>query len=337
MALPSLLRMPRPKTFLQVISLRTATEFLIFTLLINKLTGLYGILALFTGYELNPLQLSHYIYSLLVLALAAYLSPSIRAPTQPFHVLALAWLYVLDAVVNVLYTALFGMGWFVLLAQHLDDSVPGVAEQGAPGKGTIEDTAGFTDPEHEVEAVEVQVKPAPGALNVGQQATAFASGVGNAGGVGSAVFDGGSLASLGVLGALWAVRFWCCFVVLAYARGVVRGYVMRLSVQGEGSYEEGGEAGLAMNPFAEGREEGQGWRGRLGRVMLAWPTKGYWLGRDEDQEEWLRTTSGKFMGSKGLSIRVPEAGVGERERRARSGTGPPVPAVGPDGAKKEAP
>lgn len=337
-----------PQSLLNLISLRTTTEFLILTLLVNKLTGLYGILALLTGYHLNPLQLSHYLYSLLVLALAAYLAPSLREPQQPLRVLALAWLYVLDAAVNTLYTALFGMGWFVLLAQHLDDSVSGVGEAGekAPGAETIGDTAGFTDPEHDVEHVEVEVEPVPGALNVGQQATAFASGSGGSGGgVGSAVFQSGSFASLGVLGLLWVLKVWCCFVILAYARGVVRGYVLRMTegssvdgsaAQGEG-YEEGEERDLAPNPFAVTREEGQGWRGKAGRVMLAWPTRGYWLGRGEQEEEWVRATSGRFSGSKGLRIRVPETGVGERERRARSGTGPPVPAVGLNGVKKEVP
>ncbi|KAG9630115.1 hypothetical protein KCV04_g10391, partial [Aureobasidium melanogenum] len=48
----------------------------------------------------------------------------------------------------------------------------------------------------------------------------------------------------------------------------------------------------------------------------------YWLGKD-DEDEWVRGTGERFTNKKRLNIRVPEPGVGERERRARSGTGPP--------------
>ncbi|KAK4996805.1 hypothetical protein LTR28_000069, partial [Elasticomyces elasticus] len=69
MPLPSFFRMPRPKTFLHFVSLRTATEYITLTIALNKLSGLYGLLALLTGYHLNPLQLSSYVYSLFALAL----------------------------------------------------------------------------------------------------------------------------------------------------------------------------------------------------------------------------------------------------------------------------
>ncbi|KAH0156018.1 hypothetical protein KCU82_g10453, partial [Aureobasidium melanogenum] len=78
---------------------------------------------------------------------------------------------------------------------------------------------------------------------------------------------------------------------------------------------------LAENPFREGREEGEGWKGRLGRIMTS-VGKRYWLGKD-DEDEWVRGTGERFTNKKRLNIRVPEPGVGERERRARSGTGPP--------------
>ncbi|KAI7296581.1 hypothetical protein KC315_g18718, partial [Hortaea werneckii] len=102
------LRFPRPGSFLHLISLRTATEFITFSLAINKVTGFYGILALFTGYHLNPLQLSHYIYSILVLGLICYLSPAIRQRDADgaLKVVALAWLYVLDTILNSLYTTM---------------------------------------------------------------------------------------------------------------------------------------------------------------------------------------------------------------------------------------
>lgn len=57
------------------------------------------------------------------------------------------------------------------------------------------------------------------------------------------------------------------------------------------------------------------------------PTKRFWLGRVESEEEWVKATSGQFESGRGTGLKpkVPENGVGERARRARSGTGPPVP------------
>ena len=137
-----------PQSFLHLISLRTATELITLTLLVNKVTGLYGILAIFTGYDLNPLQLSHYIYSLVILVLVGWLGPSIKKPEEPLKNVALAWIYVLDTVVNSAYTALFGAGWFIVLAQNLDSSPIGPGDvENTPGAGTIDDTAGFTSPE----------------------------------------------------------------------------------------------------------------------------------------------------------------------------------------------
>jgi hypothetical protein len=76
--------------------------------------------------------------------------------------------------------------------------------------------------------------------------------------------------------------------------------------------------------------------------MVKFPTKRYWLGREESdrQSDWERATSGRFeSGRQALKIKVPnqEAGVGERERRARSGTGPPPPPLAPGSLGKKVP
>lgn len=317
---------PPFQSFLHLISLRTATELIVLSLLFNKVSGLYGILAIFTGYELNPLQLSHYIYSLLVLGLVAWLARSLRRASQPLHNLALAWLYVLDSVVNSIYTTLFGTGWFLVLARNLGHDVPAHLPM---GEGTIDDTAGFTSPEHNATRVEVIAEPGPGVLD-GQTAVAYGSQYGS---LGAAVFQSGSMASLTVIGLLWIARVYFCLIVMSYARTMVRQYIANTST----GYAASDDPTLAENPFRVGREEGAGWKGKLGRFMLRFPTKRYWLGREEGEDEWVRATSGRFESGRGtgLRIKVPENGVGERERRARSGTGPPLPVVGPKGKVPE--
>lgn len=316
MVLPSLFRVPKPKSVLGFISLRSATELIFLTLLFNKVTGLYGILALFTGFELNALQLSHYIYSLIILGLISWLFSAIRQPEQPLKVVGLAFILIIDSVINAIYTSMFGASWFIVLAQHLND---GKVDTGVPGAGTIDETSGFTSPEHNVTNVEVIATPAEGA-KPGQVATAYSEeGVTLAG----AVFESGSMASITVIALLWILRVYFCLVVLSYARGVVRSYVLTTST----GYTHTEDPTMAENPFREGREEGEGWKGKVGRTLLQFPTKKYWLGREENEgeNEWVRSTSGRFSGRKDLRIKVPEPGVGERERRARSGTGPPPP------------
>ncbi|KAJ9627810.1 hypothetical protein H2203_003028 [Taxawa tesnikishii (nom. ined.)] len=320
MPLPSIFRIPRPKTFLYLISLRTATELITLTLLINKISGLYGLLALLTGYHLSPLQLSMYIYSMLLFGLLCYLMPHIRLQS-PLQCLALAWIYILDSLINAAYTALFGVSWFIILAQHLHDTDTRPGSGPIPGGKTMNDTAGFVDPAAgtNISHVDVVATPAAGSI-AGQDAVAVGKSGPNGGGSSSndlsnAVFQSGSIASITVISALWAVRIYFALVVMAYARGVLRQHILNTS---SSTYSTESTSALAENPFREGREEGEGWRGKLGRAMTRLG-RSYWLGKD-DNDEWVRGTGAKFSRS---GIRVPEPGVGERERRARSGTGPP--------------
>lgn len=97
-------------------SLRTGTEMIALALLFNKVTGVYGLLAVLTGYHLSVLQLSLYVYSVLALGLLACCLPHIRRQT-PFHNLALAWLYIVDTVTNTAYTSVFAVNWFLALQQ----------------------------------------------------------------------------------------------------------------------------------------------------------------------------------------------------------------------------
>lgn len=253
-----------------------------------------------------------YFYSLVVLGLICYLAPHIKRQS-PLQCLALAWLYLLDSFINAGYTLLFGAGWFILLARHLgEDATP--SDGSLPGGKMMNDTAGFTSPEQNVTRVDVVATPEPG-LMAGQDAVAVGSS-GDGTTLGNAVFQSGSIASISVISALWLVRIYFCLIVMAYARGVLRQHILMTST---GSYSAESSTDVAENPFRRGREEGEGWKGKLGRAMTR-VGRGYWLGKESVDEEWIRGAGDRF---KRLAIQVPAPGVGERERRARSGTGPP--------------
>ncbi|KAK8060705.1 Ras small monomeric GTPase rab6 [Apiospora saccharicola] len=92
------LQLPRPKTFLGLMSLQSGTEMIALSFLFNKMTGVYGLLAILTGFHLSALQLSMYVYSVVALGILAYCLPHIRKQT-PFQNLSFAWLYIIDTLV----------------------------------------------------------------------------------------------------------------------------------------------------------------------------------------------------------------------------------------------
>jgi len=140
----------------------------------------------------------------------------------------------------------------------------------------------------------------------------------------AAVLAPGALMSLAIVLALEGLRVYAALVALAYARAVLRRHVSGAGSGGGGGFAPyaGGSAELAEDPFAVGRAEGSGWRGAVGRALVGVGRR-YWLGRDdeEDDQRWVRQLGGKFRKS------GEQAGTGERERRRRSGTDPPKPAL----------
>ncbi|KAL5601374.1 hypothetical protein BROUX41_002639 [Berkeleyomyces rouxiae] len=120
-----LFRLPRPKKFMGCIGLPLAAEIIAAILAFNKATGIYGLLAVLTGYSLNALQIPTYLYSILVIAALAYLIPHIRKQS-PFECLAFAWLYIIDSFINLGLTTSFAMTWYVARAAEdarADDSL----------------------------------------------------------------------------------------------------------------------------------------------------------------------------------------------------------------------
>lgn len=305
-------------------SLRTGTELSILSLLLNKVSGLYGLLALLTGLHLSPLQLSMYIYSLFALLITILLAPHIRTQS-PFHCLALATFYILDSIINAAYTALFGITWFLVISQHHSDA-NGNTAPGAGGE-TIGNTAGFTSPEFNVSHVDVAVGPdqgVPGETigavtsgSLGSPVTTAASPS-----LGHGVLQPESISSIVAICALWSIRVYFVLIVMSYARLVLRRYVASTSRTGTG----GKSSGLIEDPFAMHLPEGKGWKGRLARTMVN-VGRGYWLGSEEGDDAWMNDEVA--MGR--MKRREPAQGAGdapgviERERRRRSGTGPPPP------------
>ncbi|KAF2739058.1 DUF1753-domain-containing protein [Polyplosphaeria fusca] len=308
---------PRPKTFLHTMSLRTGAEIITFLQLINKVSGLYGLLALLTGAHLTGLQLSMYLYSFAALLATLYLYRHIRLQS-PFQTLLLAHIYALDSVVNALYTAFFGIAWFYVLAAHPEDS-------SAPGASGIKENAGFTNPTYNVSSVEVLAEPAGSGIKSGQNAVAVGQGTASAaGGLGGAVFQSGSIMSISLISGFWALRVYFVFVMLAFARQCLRQHIASNSTSyytttHPDEYPQPTSSQLE-NPFDERKEDGYGWKGKVGRMMLS-GAPAFWLGANEDGE-WMRSMGGKFR--KSVQLQQP-LGIGERERRRRSGTGPPAP------------
>ncbi|KHN99312.1 RAS small monomeric GTPase Rab6 [Metarhizium album ARSEF 1941] len=211
-------------------SLQTGTELISLALVFNKVTGVYGLLAILTGYQLSLLQLSTYVYSIGVLALLVCLIPHIRRQS-PFKCLALAWLYILDTTINGTYTAAFGLDWYFASTSN---SRPDLTSTSLPGI-VVE---GFESLRRQ-HAVHGKVVP---------QETAT---------------------SMVLIAGLTLIRVYFSLVVMAFARQVLQKYMQLMILEGPGVDENEG-------PFAADLPDGDGRKGRLGRLMVSFG-KGYWL------------------------------------------------------------
>ena len=304
-------------------SLRTGASFANLILLLNKVSALYGLLALLTGLHLSPVQLSMYIYSLLVLALATYLAPHIQKQS-PFHCLALAWLSVIDTIVNAGYTAVFAVTWFLVLAQHQSQSP---SQSGALGAGgaTINDTAGFTSPEYNVSRVDIIGNPATGSsdvIAVGSPASA-AIGMNTTSGaptLSHGILQPEGITSAVVVVALFLMRIYLMFIVISFAREVLGRHMGRMQQDAPTWQADNKKSGQAHTPFSERYTAGKGWKGKVGRAMLK-VRRSYWLGAEGELFDDL------VEDNVYSSVNHPDTGgIAERERRRRSGTSPrPVP------------
>ena len=298
-------------------SLRTGTELIALSMVFNKVTGFFGLLAVLTGLQLSPLQFSMYAYSLAALVLLTFLMPHIRKQS-PFECMALAWFYFFDTIINTAFTAAFAVTW--LLAVSADGANSDIPSS-APGGSTIGDTAGFTNPKFNVSKVGVLATPA----GAGQEAVAFAAAGGSAAtasnpSLGHAVGIEETIPSMLVVIGLTLIRVYFIVIVMAYARQVLRQHLNSISSTKLQIHTDETSETLSDNPFAADAPGGQGWRGKLGRIMVS-VGESYWLGGQADNA-WARGLDGRFRSTKAAT---GPKGTLERERRARSGTGPPKP------------
>lgn len=237
--------------------------------------------------------------------------------SSPFENLALAYFYIIDTIVNTAFTSAFAITWF--LAVSADQANEGIPKN-APGSGTISDSAGFTSPKYNVSKVDVV------AGKVGQDAVTLVGAGMGAATVGRASIGHGvgieeSIPSLFLVGIFTVMRIYFIFVVMAYARQVLRSHVYAANNLHKLQLHTDGAADLpAENPFKEENSQGKGWKGKLGRMMVG-VGESYWLGGQAD-DSWIKGLDGRFKTSRVVS---GPPGTIERERRARSGTGPPAP------------
>jgi len=283
------------------------------SMLFNRVAGFYGLLAILTGFRLDATQLSMYLYSVAALLLLALLMPHIRKQS-PLECLALAWFYAFDTVVNCVYTVVFAVTWFLTI--RASDSG---TQTSTPGSWTMNGTAGFTSTIYNVSKADVVASPSAELVG-GQNAAAIGKAATPTAATASSSFQ--HAPSLVIIVLLTLIRFYFALIVMAYARQILRQYLQTASSARSHIINDGSSDLETENPFAPNMPLGQRWRGKLGRTLL-FIGRGYFLDGPAD-DDWARGVNSRFKPS---VVPVPgdQRGTFERERRARSGTGPPLP------------
>lgn len=312
-------------------SLQTGASLISMSLLLNKISGLYGLLAVFTGYHLSPIQLSMYVYSLSALVLTVILFPHIRKQT-PLHCLGLAWLYFFDTAINAAYTVAFGVTWFLVVSQH---------NYNAPTSGagsTIDETSGFTNPKYNVSSVHIPSKALDEsgitADPAGAPAGTSADPLSGTPSLSDGIKQSESFESIIMISVLLAIRLYFVLIMFAFARQTLRQKILNAS---QPTYSQlpthsrstsvatmASAPDIDREPFLPHTPEGQGWQGTLGRAMIS-VFRNYWVAQDPSEFENASWMDGFGRGVHSRNTSASFEGLSERERRRRSGTGPPKP------------
>ncbi|KAF8459548.1 Inositolphosphorylceramide synthase subunit Kei1-domain-containing protein, partial [Terfezia claveryi] len=247
------LRLPRPKRFLYFLPLPLGTTIIAYTLLINKISGLYGLLTLLTGASLSLPQLLMYIYSLLIaFLLVTWLIPGI-SDKKPAEAVVFTWVFGVDSLVNAAFTGLFGVGWYLngpgatLYAHPMNPS--GGHIMGIRGNATTGRVEG-----DQIPVVSGNSNDPAAAVTAGQ-------------------LPAESVASITIIAVLWLIRIYFFLVVLAFSRAVVRGE----DVDGNSATAGGRYMGF-RSPALRGVgaiEAETGWKGKIGRALVG-VNRGYW-------------------------------------------------------------
>lgn len=203
------------------------------TLIVNKLSGVFGVFGLLSGANITALQLSMYFYSLLVFTVICVLTPEIRK-RLPFATLSFAYIYLIDSLINIAYTVAFGIHWFAVLSSTYGSSDKGPAQLDttqppSAGNATVAIPTGVVDARDTVGVMQPE-----------------------------------SATSIFVISLCWAIRFYLLVIVFAHAREVVRKSATPQEAPFEGSNGgEGwkGKVGRALVSVGRGYFEGEGWMG----------------------------------------------------------------------------
>ncbi|KAA8908847.1 Inositolphosphorylceramide synthase subunit Kei1-domain-containing protein [Sphaerosporella brunnea] len=260
-------RLPTPKKFMGFFDLQYGAELTLMSLLINKCSGIFGVLAIFSGAHISGVQLSMYFYSLSLFSLLCFLTPRIRH-RSPLAAISFAYIYLIDSVINIAYTVLFSVSWFLVLAARTASS----SVASSAGK-TMDNNAGFTSPAFNVSEVNVVASPADSVVG-GQNAVAIGTPADAAAtGIRAGILQPESATSILIIAIFWTIRLYFVVIAFAWAREVVRS-----------------SATSTEEPF-EGHNDGEGWRGRLGRSLIGL-YKPYWRG-----DGWKAGSRGRASGS----------------------------------------
>ena len=150
-----------------------------------------------------------------------------------------------------------------------------------------------------------------------------AAGADGNGSLQQAILSTESLNSIGIIIALWTIRAYFCIIMLGWARMVIRQHIASAGSKTTSYSTASANSDFAENPFDSSKSEGQGYRGRLGRFLIS-IGRTYWLGKDED-DSWMYNMRFRKAPDNAVALNKIEVGPLERERRRRSGTGPPAP------------
>ncbi|KAF8421271.1 Inositolphosphorylceramide synthase subunit Kei1-domain-containing protein [Tirmania nivea] len=258
------LHLPRPKRFLYFLPLPLGTTIIAYTLLINKISGLYGLLALLTGASLTLPQLLMYIYSLLIaFLLVTWLIPGI-SDKKPAEAVVFTWVFGVDSLVNAAFTGLFAAGWYLngpgaTLYAHSINSAGG-------------------------NIMGIRRNATTGAVE-GDQIPVVASDSSNDPASAAGQLPAESVASITIIAVLWLIRIYFFLVVLAFSRAVVRGE----DFDGNGASAGGRYTGF-RSPALRGVsaiEAETGWKGKIGRALVG-VNRGYWEEEVKGGSEWMR-------------------------------------------------
>ncbi|KAH3900243.1 related to Inositol phosphorylceramide synthase regulatory subunit KEI1 [Saccharomycodes ludwigii] len=99
------------QSFLGIYPLYVGVELGLGVTIINKFSGLYGILALFTGHSLSFVQWSFYLFSFFALIVYSQGLYTIHTPKLKYFSLLLC-VYTLDTLTNFFYILWFGVEWY---------------------------------------------------------------------------------------------------------------------------------------------------------------------------------------------------------------------------------